>query len=93
MPRDPDMLTLVLLAIIFAIWIVLRLYFIPYAVGRSRGIAHTTLLFWANLLFAGTVLGWFILLVYACAAESRKDREAREWRTHVQDQLLATLHR
>lgn len=72
--------------VLVAIWI----YFIPYTVGHARGIAHTTLLFWGNLLFAGTIFGWFILLAYAAAAESRKDREAREWRTKAQDQLLAT---
>ena len=47
------------------------LFLLPWLIGLSRGVLHPHLLFWGNLLFAGTVLGWFVALVYGCAGETR----------------------
>lgn len=46
----------------------------PTVIGVIRGVKHPWLLFIGNMLFAWTVLGWFIALVYAAASEARPRR-------------------
>lgn len=45
------------------------LYFLPTIIGRHK--ADFMGIFIVNLLFGWTVIGWFIALIWACAAESR----------------------
>jgi len=43
------------------------LYFLPTIIARDK---HDVLaIFLVNLLFGWTVIGWFIALIWACAAE------------------------
>jgi len=49
--------------VIFSILI----YFLPTLIGRHK--ADATGIFIVNLLFGWTVIGWFIALIWACAAE------------------------
>jgi hypothetical protein len=46
-------------------------YFLPYFIGKTRGVQHTALLFLGNLIFGVSILGWFAALVYACVGASR----------------------
>lgn len=43
------------------------LYFLPTFIGRHKTDAMG--IFIVNLLFGWTVIGWFVALVWACAAE------------------------
>jgi hypothetical protein len=43
------------------------LYFLPTIIGRYK--ADATGIFLVNLLFGWTVIGWFMALIWACAAE------------------------
>jgi hypothetical protein len=43
------------------------LYFLPTILGRHKGDALG--IFLVNLLFGWTVIGWFVALIWACAAE------------------------
>ena len=45
----------------------LLLYFLPTLIGRHK--ADAAGIFIVNLLFGWTVIGWFIALIWACAAE------------------------
>jgi len=49
--------------VIFSILI----YFLPALIGRHK--ADAGAIFIVNLLFGWTVIGWFIALIWACAAE------------------------
>jgi len=49
--------------VIFSILI----YFLPALIGRHK--ADATGIFIVNLLFGWTIIGWFIALIWACAAE------------------------
>ena len=43
------------------------LYFLPTIIGRDK--ADVMGIFLVNLLFGWTVIGWFVALIWACAAE------------------------
>ena len=43
------------------------LYFLPTIIGRDK--ADAMGIFLVNLLFGWTVIGWFVALIWACAAE------------------------
>jgi len=44
------------------------LYFLPTIIARDK--AEVMAIFLVNLLFGWTVIGWFVALIWACAAES-----------------------
>jgi len=44
------------------------LYFLPTLIGRHK--ANAVGIFFVNLLFGWTVIGWIIALIWACAAEN-----------------------
>lgn len=43
------------------------LYFLPTLIARDK--ADVMAIFLVNLLFGWTVIGWFVALIWACAAE------------------------
>ena len=51
----------------FFLFFSILLYFLPTIIGRHK--ADATGIFLVNLLFGWTVIGWFIALIWACAAE------------------------
>lgn len=57
------------LLIIFAIFVAIYIYFLPSIIaGGKKGVDWMFIL---NLLFGGTGIGWFILLVWALSAEKK----------------------
>ena len=50
------------------------LYFLPTIIARDK--ADLTAIFLVNLLLGWTIIGWFIALIWACAAERYIARRA-----------------
>lgn len=50
------------------------IYFIPAFVGFSRGHLATGAIFVANLVFGWTLLGWVIVLIWACNSNTINNR-------------------
>ena len=46
---------------------VIAMYFLPSIIGHDK--ADAMGIFIVNLLFGWTIIGWFIALIWACAAE------------------------
>jgi hypothetical protein len=53
---------------LFLIFLML-LYFLPTIIARDK--ADVMAIFLVNLLFGWTVIGWFVALIWACAAAER----------------------
>jgi hypothetical protein len=46
-------------------WIILIVYFLPTSIANQRAHTNTRAIFWANLLFGWTCLGWGLVFVWA----------------------------
>ena len=58
----------------------LSLYFLPTIVAEIRRTEHGAGIFWVNLIFGWTVLGWVAALIWALAHQpSPKGEPARPW--------------
>lgn len=51
--------------------IIAFIYLIPTFVGFSRGHLASGAIFVANLVFGWTILGWLIILIWACNSNTR----------------------
>ena len=51
----------------FFVILSILMYFLPALIGRHK--ADAAGIFLVNLLFGWTIVGWFIALIWACAAE------------------------
>lgn len=58
-------------AVLALVGLCLFLYFLPSIIGISRGINADGALFFVNLLFGWTVLGWFICLIWAATGATK----------------------
>ncbi|HEX4260174.1 MAG TPA: superinfection immunity protein [Acetobacteraceae bacterium] len=52
-----------------AIWA--AIYFLPTIIARSRDVASGGGLFWVNLLFGWTMIGWVLCLFWAILGQTR----------------------
>jgi hypothetical protein len=58
----------------------LSLYFLPTIVAEIRRTEHGAGIFWVNLIFGWTVLGWVAAFIWALAHQrSPKGEPARPW--------------
>lgn len=62
---------IVLLYIIGAGTVALMIYFLPAIIGRSREISSGGALFFVNLLFGWTVIGWLFCMLWAATGATR----------------------
>jgi hypothetical protein len=51
--------------------VLLALYFLPALIGARRRITASGALFFVNLLFGWTILGWFLCLIWAATGATR----------------------
>jgi len=53
-----------------AVILILSFYFLPFLIARTRRTEHSRGIFWVNLLFGWTILGWFAALIWAVAEKT-----------------------
>jgi hypothetical protein len=53
------------------ILLLLGIHFLPTFVAAVRNSRHTFLIFVLNLLFGWTIIGWLVLLIWACVGEPK----------------------
>lgn len=53
----------------------LGLYFVPWMIGLHRDISTVSVLFFVNLLFAWTLIGWFACLIWAAVGATKAQDE------------------
>ena len=56
----------------------LGIHFLPTFVAAVRESRHTFLIFVLNLLFGWTIIGWLVLLIWACVGEDRYSHYRRQ---------------
>lgn len=49
----------------------LMAYFLPYILGKLRGVSNPDLLFMVNLWLGWTLLGWLVCLIWAALGQSQ----------------------
>lgn len=78
-------------ALIFVVF-ALSVYFVPFAIGNHRGMRNQVGLFFLNLLFGWTVIGWFMLLLWSFFGQSRKAyyKEMAKYAPHLMQGLPAS---
>jgi hypothetical protein len=65
---------LTLLLAILAI-VALAIYFLPTTIARKRGLATTGALFWVNLFFGWTLIGWLFCILWAATGATAAQDE------------------
>jgi hypothetical protein len=55
--------------------LIISLYFLPAIIGGKRGINASGALFFVNLIFGWTVLGWLVCLIWAASGATRAQDE------------------
>lgn len=63
-----------------AIGVIALLYFVPTVIGWRRTALSNGGIFLVNLFFGWTVFGWLFAFVWACTAETHKERAVEEQR-------------
>lgn len=82
-----DTVAFQLFLVVLALSGVLYLYFVPFGVAYGRGHKNTKTVFFLNLLFGWTGLGWISLLVWSFKGKKREDEEDRETMDQVKERL------
>jgi hypothetical protein len=55
-----------IITFVFVAALVLGFYFLPVIIAGQRDSQHYGAIFWVNLLFGWTILGWLAALIWAC---------------------------
>lgn len=63
---------------IIVIIAVLFIYFVPYSLAKKRNTVNKTVIFWINLLFGWTILGWCFALLLASTSQTMASKEIEE---------------
>lgn len=67
-------------AVFFVLFLifVFFIYFVPYSLAKKRNTVNKTIIFWINLLFGWTILGWCFALLLASTSQTVAAKEIEE---------------
>ena len=62
----------VFIIVLIVFWFI---YFVPYFLARNRNTINKGIIFWVNLFFGWTILGWCFALLLASTSQTMASRE------------------
>jgi len=69
-----DGISIILIGVLILIGILI--YFLPAIIANEK--KNSTIIFWMNLFFGGTGIGWFIVFIWACVSEPKDKKKTTQ---------------